>query len=74
MEDIDEEGKALLETICSFLYSALKGASEEIDKQEDLNLDVNWREIAKKHIFKKLNYLETEGFIDSYEEISTEDL
>lgn len=73
-EYITKEGEEIIKTICSYLTSALEEALEEIDEKESLNIDVDCMETAKKYICKKLNYLELEGWIDGYEDVSMEDV
>lgn len=74
IDDIDEEGEAIIRVICSYLSSALEGALEELDEKEDTGSDTDWIEIARRHVSKKMDYLQNEGWIDGYEDVSVEDI
>lgn len=74
IDDIDEEGEALIKVICGYLSSALEGALEELDEKENIGVDTNWVETARRHLSKKMDYLQNEGWIDGYEDVSAEDI
>lgn len=74
MEDLTTEGEEFIKIVCNYLSTALEEALEEIDEKESLGLDNDYMETAKKHIAKKLGYLQIEGWISDYEDVSIENL
>lgn len=61
--EISPEGEELIRIICGFLSEALEDAIEESDSNEDTNP----LEIAQRHISKRMNYMEDEGWFSETE-------
>lgn len=72
VDDLDEEDLEYIRTICGFLEEALQGALDEIEDEESPEFpaeeeDVFLHNVIRKHVGKRLDYLQAEGWVDDVE-------
>jgi hypothetical protein len=73
VDDLDEEDLEYIRTICGFLEEALQGALDEVHEEEygefsvEEDDDVFLKKVIQKHVGKRLDYLQAEGWVDEVE-------
>ena len=65
--DLDPEAEEFIRVLCSFLSDALESALEEAEETEYSYEEPDPLSLVQKHIAKKLDYMEAEGWIDRVE-------